>query len=209
MIIFLKTSIFIVLFFQATSLWAKGFVPNSFQSDFTQSIESSLTNRIQQSFGKIYFSKPKNLRIEITKPDITTYVSNQQTSWYYQAPAFEGVKGEVLIDEQSKGNNLLVDFLNLIDQGLNSNKDYRIKSNGRTFELIMLPHVVTKLGIIKARLVFQTVDQINLKHLTRILLDNKDNKKLSFDFQNPTIDAALSSELFTFIIPPNTNTRKN
>ena len=80
----------------------KDFIPNTFKAHFKQSYKSSLSGKEKVTKGYIEYFFPGRVRFEVTSPDKTIFVSNPQTTWYYNAPFIDGEPGEVLIKKTGK-----------------------------------------------------------------------------------------------------------
>ena len=83
-------------------LTEKDFIPNTFKAYFKQSYKSSLSGKEKITKGYIEYFYPGRVRFEVTSPDKTIFVSNPQTTWYYNAPFIDGEPGEVLIKKTGK-----------------------------------------------------------------------------------------------------------
>jgi outer membrane lipoprotein-sorting protein len=198
----------LLLFLLSLNLQAsKTFLPPSFTADLEQSHKSSISGKIKSSKGKIFFQDPSKLRIEFAEPNQTVFVSNKTKTWYYRAPLIQGEKGELRIEE--KGNTELSKFFDLIKKGLGSNDQYDVVGKGKVQTLVFKETTAKQVGFLEAELVFKNEKDQSFADVESMKIKKLDGQSIDLKFNKLDIGSPLKSDLFQFVVPPNTNISRN
>ncbi|MGE3611484.1 MAG: outer membrane lipoprotein carrier protein LolA [Bacteriovoracaceae bacterium] len=198
-----------LLLITSTSLFAKTFVPASFSANFEESFKSLATGKEKKSFGKIDYKYPGHIRFETTSPNPSLFVSNPQTSWYYQPPFVSGEEGQVTIQKSSKLP--LTKFLDSVKNGIEGSKLFTHKYVGKdlilTFVKTIQKEMTLKEVTLHADKEAKLVQKMN--EFEQITLIYTDGRKVNLKFIDLKEDVSFSSSHFVFSVPPKTKVTKD
>ncbi|MCY4524112.1 MAG: outer membrane lipoprotein carrier protein LolA [Halobacteriovoraceae bacterium] len=186
-----------ISFFYIGNIFA--FIPNSFSAKFEQVYKSSLTGKDKRSSGRIDYKYPKNVKLEIKKPEQTIFVSNSQKSWYYSPPFIEGEAGSLTIKKRQEGPARLFDILK---KGLKSNKSYKVKKIKNRFQITFSPKIVKKMDIAHAFLTFSGSN--NFIQLKTVSIEYVNRPTVTLHFSEIKQNITFDNQYFQFFPPPNT-----
>ncbi|MBI2519988.1 MAG: outer membrane lipoprotein carrier protein LolA [Bdellovibrio sp.] len=199
---------FICLFlsFICWTVYAADFMPKAFKAEFDQSFMSVIKKKTVVNHGVLFYQYPGNIRLEITDPDEgLIYVSNPQKSWYYRPPFIPGEPGELSVSP--KGNTLVAKFFDGLKNGLKANPLYDVRDLGdKKYEIIFKKNAAKDAGVKKATLALRTgAETLAFAKVDKISLVFTDNKKVDLVFKSLTALEKHPDEVFTFVVPENTN----
>ena len=183
------------------ALKAKSFLPPSFRAKYEQTIKKKVSGKLKKSRGKIEYLYPKNILFEQSEPEKIIWVSNQKTTWFYQAPFIPTEPGHLKITPT--GSESPSKIFDILKNGLRSNKVYSVRKSKQQVELIFNSKE-TKLKFQKAILNFKGPPLF--KNLHSIQMVEKNGDPLTFVFKSIRIDIAFKPQHFVFKPPPNTRT---
>lgn len=199
----MKSFIFLCLCF-ATTAHAKTLVPNSFSTNFEESIKSMATGKEKKSYGKIDYKFPSHIRYEVTSPEPSTFVTNPQKSWYYRPPFIQGEQGEVRIHKAS--NLPLSKLLDSLKDGIEKSKQFTSKYDGKdlilTFNKEAQKETSLKEVLLHASKEAKAVEK--LKEFESLTLVYNDGRKVNLKFIDFKEDASFPGDHFNFTVPPKT-----
>jgi len=195
--------LFIAILFPALT-FAKSFMPSSFSANFEESFISLATGKEKKSYGKIDYKYPGQIRFEKTSPDVSTFVSNPEKSWYYVPPFVPGEDGQVTIQ---KSNKLpLTKFLDSIKDGVENSKFFERKYNNNelvlTFKKSHQKEMTLKEVILVSAKEAKTAE--SLADFQKITLVYVDGRKVNLKFIDLKQEAPFGSTHFNFKIPEKT-----
>lgn len=182
-----------------------GFLPNTFKADFKQSYISSLSKKARVTSGEISYKYPSHLYFKVEGDEPVTYVSNPKKSWVYNPPFIEGEKGT--LRESSATRHAFSKFFDALSKGLEDNKLYTVKFEGKKAILTFGPEVSKQISIAKAVLYFKdkVTKKSQMKNLIKIELNYTVKKPtVTLAFENYQEGVELKNNYFTFIAPENT-----
>ncbi len=188
----------------STVTFAKSFVPESFSTNFEESLISVATGKEKKSFGKIDYKFPGNIFYEKTSLPVSILVSNSQTSWYYNPPFVKGEKGQVTIQKASKLP--LTKFLDSIKNGLEGSKLFTLKYDGNMLTLTFTP-AAQKEFTLKEVTLMATKEAKSIQTLgefQKMSLLHEDGRKVVITFLDFKENAALTKDHFVFKVPEDT-----
>jgi outer membrane lipoprotein carrier protein len=175
----------------------------SLQASFEQEEVSKALGDTKKSQGKISWKAPNRLRWETETPDPNLLVSDGKTVWFYTPPFDETEKGQVIIRKASQLKNRLIDallagrFSAAVKQGL------RIE---------VLPENRFKLlprkGTVGGLKVAQVQIEPEKSQITQVSLEYRDGNRSSISLSSIELGKAISTESFTFKLPPRTDILK-
>lgn len=206
----MKTLLLSVCFIIPLSLSAKTLIPKGFTARFEESIVSVATGKEKKTSGKISYQYPAHIRYEVVKPEASeaSFVSNGKTSWYYRPPFVKGEKGEVTIQ---KAQNLpLAKFLDSLQSGIDTSKQYSAKYEGKTLRLVFnkASEKETKIKEVALEAEKDAKSVASLKDFERMILVKSDGQKLTYKFSDFDESASLKPSDFEFVVPENTKVTK-
>ena len=104
------------------------FVPGTFTAQVEQIIISTISGKEKKTYGTLDYKYPGKLRYEQVKPENNKiiFVSNRKKSWFYKAPFSKGSPGDLMINPM-KGRFSLLEFFDVLSNGLTNNKMYNVK----------------------------------------------------------------------------------
>lgn len=182
----------------------KAFLPNSFQAKFVKEEKAILSGKTLKSEGILYYQYPGRIRLQFEGKDKSVFVSNPFKTFYYKPPVFEGVPGELTINNSQ--NYPLTKFFDSLNKGINSNDLYTVKDTKGKIELIFTKKGIEELKINKAELVF--FKDNSFKNITNLVLELDNKKKLNFELAEIEVEKKLDKGLFSFEAPKNTRVSK-
>ncbi len=194
----------IVLLLVPTLTWAKSFLPSSFSANFEESFISLASGREKKSFGKMDYKFPGQIRFEKTSPDQSTFVSNQEKSWYYVPPFVPGEMGQVTIQ---KSNKLpLSKFLDSLKDGVENSKYFSATKSGKNLELLFKPQYQKEMTLKKVVLV--TSKDLSaaqaIADFEKMTLEYVDGRKVDLRLIDLKQDVSFDDNHFTFKVPEKT-----
>ena len=183
----------------ALAIGAKPFLPPSFRAEYEQTIKKKISGKLKKSYGNIEYLYPGNIRFEQIQPENVIWVSNPQTTWFYQAPFIKEEPGSLRISQTGKDSpSKIFDFLK---NGLHDNDAYTVKQNSSNIELRFNPkRVQTKFA--KAILTFKGPHLF--KNLNSITMVEKNGYPLKLLFKSIQTHTGVKPKHFIFMPPPNT-----
>ena len=179
----------------------KPFLPRTFEAKFKQVYKSSLRGKMRKSECKMDYQYPERIRFITEKPDKITYVSNPFKTWYYVAPDFEGVPGELTVTPTSK-NNPYSKFFDSLKKGMKSNDLYSVKTSKEGTILTFKEKASKKVGVKEALLKFKGAKKF--ENVKAIVLTYLRGKKVTLEFDSIKSGMKFPSHHFTFVAPKNT-----
>lgn len=180
------------------------FLPNAFTAHFEQSYISSLSGKKKTTKGFIKYKFPGNIRFETTSPDRVIFVSNPVKTWYYTAPFFDDMPGELTVKRTS--SNALSRFFDALKQGMITNKLYTVKTGKKFKNLIFNKKQASEIGVLKAKLFFNGKAIFN--NIKKVQLTYTDKKVKSLVLSKIDTKAKFKSGYFVFKAPENTRLSK-
>lgn len=132
---------FVIL--QSSFVFAKGFVPSSFSSNFEQTVKS-VTGKEQKTFGKIDYKYPGQLRFEVIGKTPLLFVVNPKKTWLYQPAFVKGEKDQVTIQKSS--NLPIIKFLDSVKDGLQNSKLFTTKYEKNDLVLTFVKTIQKEMG---------------------------------------------------------------
>ncbi len=196
----------LLIFFLLSMNISASNLPKQFKIVFEQKYKSKLNNKEKKSSGVLMYSNPKKIRIEIEKPDMITFVSNGEKSWYYRGPFIEGEPGEVIINQGGENLNLLANFFDLLQKGIESNKIYDVEKKSSSASILFKKEYVTKYRLKSVTLNFEDSKQ-DLNKLKSMQLTYEDGEMGNFEISSIE-PKSYDQKNFEFVIPPNTKISK-
>jgi len=178
----------------------------SLTADFVQESTNKMLGQAQvtKAKGKVYFQKPGLMRWEYAVPSKNKWVSDGKTLWFYQPEEDQVVvehvdaeKGRLFLAFLVGEGDLTKDFdIHRWDQEVDENEQgYRIELTPKK------PHAIVH------RLIL-TVDRETYYVREADVYDAYDNLTRTV-FKRIRVNQKLSSDLFTFQIPPGTEVIQN
>jgi outer membrane lipoprotein-sorting protein len=193
--------IFIALFisFEAKSK-ESSFLPKAFVARFEKSFKSIVTQKEVKSAGELSYETPS--KIKLISPDNTQFVSNGKKAWKYDPPFIAGEKGEVVIGPAKKFE--LVDLLDSLQAGLNSNKLYKVETKDNVTELIMSKAGQEQMQVSK---VILEADKPVTKfaEIKRMRLFDLKSQEVVYSFISFDDQVQFKHDAFNFEVPKDTN----
>ena len=180
---------------------AKDFLPGTFKVEFAQEYKTSLKGKVKKSSGNIQYKYPSQIRFEVTQPDKVVFVSNQEMSWYYQAPFIEGEPGELNV--RKTGKTGLSRFFDVLKKGLKTNQFYEVKNNKETSEIQFVEKFAKELDIKGALITFKN-DKMDFENIKNMELTYLDGHKIKLHFTEMKTGLSMNKENFVFKAPKNT-----
>ncbi len=194
------------LFFSFAILKAEVIFPPSFKLSFEQVIKSQITNKEKKNYGTLEYQTPGKIRMEIVRPDVITFVRNEQASWYYVAPFLEDEPGEVTITSGSDvGLSRLFDLLN---EGLKNSKKIKVVKNKDHYQVKMEKKTGKETGVASANLYFKNLDKIKFEELFKLDIFYVDARQVTLNLSDHLILKDIPKDRFVFQIPANTKVTK-
>ena len=188
-------------------LKGRDFIPNTFKAYFKQSYKSSLSGKEKVTKGYIEYFYPGRVRFEVTSPDKTIFVSNPQTTWYYNAPFIDGEPGEVLI--KKTGKMVISKFFDVLKAGLKDNEFYKVKNKKNLYEVNFSKSVMSEIGIKKSILSFKENEAVpKFRNVSYIDLHYTDKRIVKMTFSKIEESLAFAKSRFVFKVPENTQISK-
>ena len=199
----------LILLLVSTYSWSKNFIPQSFSANFEESIVSMATGKVKKSYGKIEYKFPGHVRVEITSPTPSLFVSNPQMSWYYLPPFVEGEEGQVTIQKTSKLP--LTKFFDSLKNGLEGSKLFTYQLLKKSL-ILKFKKEVQKEMTLKEVIFHANSDPKNITKMNdfeKITLVYVDGRKVDLKFTGFKEDVSLPSTLFEFTPPAKTKVIKD
>lgn len=179
--------ILVLIILHSSLVFAKGFVPSSFSSNFEQTVKS-VTGKEQKTFGKIDYKYPGQLRFEVIGKTPLLFVVNPQKTWLYQPAFVKGEKDQVTIQKSS--NLPIIKFLDSVKDGLQNSKLFTTKNEKNDLVLTFVKTIQKEMGFAEVILhadrpasevkELKGFQSLTLKHLNKSqtklkLIDLKEN----------------------------------
>ena len=202
-------NIFIIFLLFPTLTFAKSFVPNSFSSNYEETVVSLVTGKEKKSFGKIDYKFPGNLRFEVTSPIPTLFIVNPKKSWLYQPSHVKGEKGQVTIQKSS--NLPLIKFLDSVKNGIENSKIFTTKYQKNDLTLTFVKTIQKDMGFAEVTL-HASKDAKDVKEISgfdRITLKNINGSKTNIRLIDLKEEVKFPSGQFDFTPPANTKVITN
>ena len=179
-------------------------MPGSFSADFEESIVSIATGKEKKSFGTIDYKFPGHIRLEITKPNPSMFVSNPNKSWYYVPPFIDGESGQVTIQNSSKLP--LTKFLDSIKTGLEGSKLFTYKYEGKNLTLTFVKTVQKELTL--KEVTFHADKEAKsvqrMSEFQKMTLIYTDGRKVNLKFLKLKEESSFPASHFDFSPPAKT-----
>ncbi len=216
---------FVVLSFLVCEVYASSFLPGKFSVEIDQ---------VYQRFGKgkevrtpytLEYSYPGKMKY-LNQKSKSLFICNKDTSWYYVPSFLKSRPGTVKVN--SGESFRLVSLFDSLKSGLTSNETYKVKEISDTeYQLIFTEKSQKDFNVKTANLYIsnrsveamrnsraqkmpmkKSEKEFTLKDLEKILIEYRDNKKLTLEFKSFESGVDFDSSHFTFSIPENTKVIK-
>lgn len=197
----MKNLILVLLFLIYASGSFGNYLPKSFHAKITQELESIGKKSIKRSTGTLDYKSPAQLRLEITKPEQVTWVSNSKKTWIYNPPFIEGEPGQLTI--RPAGELRIGRFFDALQNGLKSNKLYKVSKEKDHVALIFSSTLIKETGVKSAKLFFSGNEQ-DFLHLKTVELEYQDRKGPKIILDSLTPNKKFPTNHFVFTPPENT-----
>lgn len=197
----------LILSFSLLSLTARAkgkFLPSTFEALFVKKEKSILSGKILKAEGTLYYKYPSRIRLEERGREKSIFVSNPFKTFFYKPPKFEGVPGELTINNSN--NYPLSRFFDSLNEGLKSNEFFQVKIEKKTAILDFTKKGLKELKIKSAKLGFQ--EKVVFKDLNQVEITLDSGKNLRFELAKVQINKKLNKELFSFDAPKDTRTSR-
>lgn len=176
------------------------FFPKSFSAKYQESYIGSLRGKEITSKGTLDYQFPGKF---IYKNKNMIYVSNRTQSWLYKKPFIESEQGTVTINHSSQ-NHHLIKLFDMLNHGLEKNKDYTIKNEGQKVSFIFSAENKKLLGLDRTILYTKKDMLTRFSDVFKIETFDRTDKKKTLEFLDYNEDIKFKKEHFVFTIPPNT-----
>jgi outer membrane lipoprotein-sorting protein len=193
--------LFIVLFisFDGQSK-ESSFLPKAFVAKFEKSFKSIVTQKEVKSAGELSYENPS--KIKLMSPDNTQFVSNGKKAWKYDPPFIEGEKGEVVIGPAKRFE--LVDLLDSLQAGLNSNKLYKVETRENITELVMSKAGQEQMQV--SKVILEGVKAVTkFSEIKKMRLFDLKNQEVIYSFISFDDQVQFKHDSFNFEVPKDTN----
>ncbi|OFZ25968.1 MAG: hypothetical protein A2381_09930 [Bdellovibrionales bacterium RIFOXYB1_FULL_37_110] len=212
----IKCCLFIILLGFHLKLWAEAlekqysFVPRTFSSKVEQVTLSALSGKEKKTYGTMDYMYPGKFRYEQEKPENSKiiFVSNQSQSWFYTAPFLEGEPGDLIINPM-KDKFSLSELFDLLQNGLSSNKMYKVQKQAEAEHLTFSKKVAKNLGINKAILTFNKSNLSGFDNIKSVKIIKDDGSAVLFNLLEIKPNLQFGKDHFLFTPPPNTKINKH
>jgi outer membrane lipoprotein carrier protein len=197
-----------LLFSLSTFAATKSFLPASFSAQYENTWQSA-TGSTKKEFGSIDYKFPGNVKLDVKSDPQATFVTNKNTSWYYQPAFSKEEQAQVTIQKGSA--HPVIKFLDSLKDGVGNTKYFTSKENGNDLVLTFTPDGKKDFSLQEVTLhgtkAFK--DVASIKEIDSIDLKDSNGKTKKLKFIELKEGASFSPSHFTFTVPANTKVIKN
>ena len=205
--VFITLLFFII--FVISEAHSKSFVPNSFSANFEERILKASIGKESKSIGKMDYKFPGNIRYEVTNPNPMLLVVNTTKSWLYTPPFIKGEEGQVTIQKSS--NLPITKFLDALKGGLEGNKVFTTKYEGKDLKLTFNPDMQkeTSIKMVTLHATKEAKSIETLKEFENIAILKMDGQVSNIKLMEMKEDVSFDAGHFVFSVPEKTRVTTN
>lgn len=186
---------------------AKSFLPASFSAQYENTWQSA-TGSTKKENGSIDYKFPGSVKLDVKSDPQATFVTNKNTSWYYQ-PAFNKEE-QAQVTIQKGSAHPVIKFLDSLKDGVGNSKYFTSVENGNdlvlTFNATGLKEFSLKEVTLHGSKAFKEV--ASLKDIQSIDLKDSNGKLKQLKFIDLKEGVSFPANHFIFTVPPKTKVIK-
>lgn len=186
---------------------AKSFLPASFSAQYENTWQSA-TGSTKKENGTIEYKFPGSVKLDVKSDPQATFVTNKNTSWYYQ-PAFNKEE-QAQVTIQKGSAHPVIKFLDSLKDGVGSSKFFTSAEKGQdlvlTFNTVGEKEFSLKEVTLHGSKAFKDVS--SLKDIQSIDLKDTNGKLKQLRFIELKEGVSFPASHFIFTVPPKTKVIK-
>lgn len=191
----------------AKGVSAASWLPDKFKVTYESVNKDAITNKELRHKGELYYKYPNRVKLEeIKEKGKSIIVINPYQIYQFKEASLKGVPNELTIQKNTGGsmNAVSVFFDTLRKNGLNDNKLYTSKKNGKNVVITFTKKGVDKVEVKRAKMIFSGKKR-RFRDLRELHITQESGKVFNLQKMKITSKLKLANEDFNFKTPDNTN----